>query len=101
MDRTAFALILVSVLLSGCQTQQAARLAASAGAQAATATFATALPKTLPDSCIAEMPAAFPRRDEPWVSTIDRWLVLRSNRNDQATACAEWWRDYRARVGAR
>lgn len=91
-------IVLAALLLCGCQSDQTAVSAATA-VRDSTRTLAAELPQTLPDSCTAEMPAALPREGEPWVTLVNRWLVLRENRNDQAASCAAWWRDYRASLG--
>jgi hypothetical protein len=93
MARTVIALAAL-LSLSACQSDQSA-VSTSMAVQQTTRILATELPETLADSCTTEMPAALPRESEPWVTLVNRWLVLRENRNDQAASCAAWWRDYR------
>ncbi|WP_377299658.1 hypothetical protein [Rhizobium sp. SGZ-381] len=96
------AALICLALLSGCVPKDGAnqkRLSAASAAGAVTASLSQSLPTRLDSSCTAHVPDVEPKATEPWVTTASRWRVVRENRNDEADACAEWWRDYRARVG--
>jgi hypothetical protein len=106
MARSRIALIaallaLPALTLTACQSSQQGHLSATTSARAVTGELAKNLPQKLPETCTAEMQAAHPRADEPWVVTLDRWRVLRTSRNDQAAACGAWWTDYRRRLSAK
>jgi hypothetical protein len=91
------ALIIVAVLLAGCQSinERASIVAGVQGQARASIPF-----PDLPDACTVKVGRVKPG-DEPWVIVQKRWQIVADNRDRQADDCAAWGRDMQTRYGAR
>lgn len=81
-------LLLLAMILIGCQSTKQLQEVRQAAATQAIAKAATHLPKT-PDYCRKEMPEVIPAENEKWRWVQKRWLIVREAVNKQIKWCAE------------
>ena len=91
------ALIVLCLILSGCQTTSLQNALSQAKTAEALANQSLQLPD-LPDTCTAKMERATPKANEPWVIFAKRWQILADNRDKKADSCGLWWNTYKSNI---